>query len=297
MERFRSEYDLIEKSCRLIKHSLRAVPDYFKQVLIPLGQLLIRDFAQCQHSSYLYTAEILGQEYAGDQDMHNALSELFNNLVSSGIRLMEAKLNASPLFPASSDNIDELIEDLFGLVERYLRYCPGIVIKSPAITEVFRIIVPAFSTMKRRETIEAVSAFVEQIYSGDWTHSLGSMEHVRNEDVVAVRRALTELAPVLICQLFDLIVQVCGRGMRMSIPSILMVMNSFEPTAFKSEWIVRGLGRVPVSIMTDRDKQAAVNALCSIDDDRAVSRCIDDILYRAELVGRRIRNEQSGSGK
>jgi hypothetical protein len=74
-------------------------------------------------------------------------------------------------------------------------------------------------------------------------------------------------------------------------------MNCFEPTAYKSDWIVRGLGRVPVSIMTDRDKQAAVGALCAIDDERAVSRCIEDIIYRAELVGRRIRNEQADGNK
>jgi hypothetical protein len=245
----------------------------------------------------LYTAEILGQEYAGEQDIQEALSELFNNLVSAGIRVLESMLHASPLFQASADNTDELIEDLFGLIERYLRFCPAIVIKSPAMSAVFRVLVPALAVIKRRETIEAVSAFIEQIYSGDWTHSLGSMEHVRNEDVVAVRRALTELAPIIVCQLFDLIVQVCGRAMRICIPSILMVMNCFEPTAYKSDWIVRGLGRVPVSIMTDRDKQAAVGALCAIDDERAVSRCIEDIIYRAELVGRRIRNEQADGNK
>jgi len=290
MEKFRSEYDLVEKACRLIKHSLRAVPDYFKQLILPLGQLLIRDFSQCQHSSYLYTAEVLGQEYASESEVRPALGELFDNLVTSGIRVLETKMHAS--FNTSIDSVDELIEDLFGLVERYLRFCPAIVVKSPAIAHVFRILVPAFGTMKRRESVDAVSAFVEQIYSGDWTHSLGSMEAVRNEDVMNVRRALGELAPALICQLFDLIVNVCGRSMRMAIPSILMVMNNFDPTAYKNDWITRGLSRVPVSILTDRDKQAAVNALCAKEDERAVTRCIEDILYRAELVGRRVRNEQ-----
>jgi transportin-3 len=292
METFKSEPDLVEKSCRLVKHSLRAVPDFFKQVLIPLGQLLIRDFAQCQHSSYLYTAEVLGQEYAKEADVRPALSELFDNLVSSGVGLLESKLHATPVFSGSPDNLDELSEDLFGMIERYLRFCPAIVIRSQSLLSVFRVLVPTIKSMKRRETIEAVSAFVEQIYSGQWTHNKGSLESVSDTEVVSVRKNLLELAPLVIVQLFDLVVQVCGRAMRVAIPSILMVMNSFDPHAFGADWIVRGLSRVPTSVMTDKDKHEAIKALCSIDDERAITRCVEDILYRAELVNRRVRNEQ-----
>ena len=292
METFRSEPDLVEKSCRLIKHALRSVPDYFKQVLIPLGQLLIRDFAQCQHSSYLYTAEVLGQEYATESDARPALSELFDNLVSAGVRLLETKLHANPVFAGSPNNVDELCEDLFGMIERYLRFCPAIVVRSQSLLPVLRVLVPSFKSMKRRETVEAVSAFVEQIYSGDWARNFGSSETVSDTDVITVRKGLAELAPVLIVEVFNLVIQVCGRAMRVAIPSIIMVMNNFDPEAFKNDWIVRGLSRVPASVMTDKDKHAAILDLCSFDDERAVTRCIEDILYRAELVNRRVRNEQ-----
>jgi tetrahydromethanopterin S-methyltransferase subunit F len=43
--------------------------------------------------------------------------------------------------------------------------------------------------------------------------------------------------------------------------------------------------------MTDRDKQAALAPLSSLEEERSVSNTVDDILYRAELVGRRMRNE------
>ena len=292
MGQFRSEPDIVEKCCRLVKHCLRAVPDFFKKVLIPLGQLLIRDFSQSQHSSYLYTAEVLGQEYAPESDVRPALSELFDNLVSAGVRLLETKLHATPVFAGSPDNVDELSEDLFGMIERYLRFCPAIVIRSQSLVPVLRVLVPTVKSMKRRETVEAVSAFVEQIYSGQWAYNFGSLETVGDADVLSVRKNLEELAPILIVQLFDLMVQVCGRALRMSIPSILMTINGFDPIKYESDWIIKGLARVPVSVMTDKDKQSALQALCSTEDERAVTRCIEDILYRAELVNRRVRNEQ-----
>ena len=70
-----------------------------------------------------------------------------------------------------------------------------------------------------------------------------------------------------------------------------MTINSFDHETFNNDWVIRGLQRVPVNVMTDRDKQDAVAALCSLDDERAVNNCVEDILYRAELVGRRSRNE------
>jgi hypothetical protein len=70
-----------------------------------------------------------------------------------------------------------------------------------------------------------------------------------------------------------------------------MVINGFDPNAFRSDWMVRGLQRIPPSIMTDTDKQAALASLVSLDDERTVNNAVEDILYRSELVGRRVRNE------
>ena len=110
---------------------------------------------------------------------------------------------------------------------------------------------------------------------------------------MAIRAALIEIAPALVHELVALLVSVCTRPMRQAIPSLLMALNRFDESAFKNEWIVRGLQSVPANVMTDRDKQAAVIALSYPDDERTVNTCVEDILYRAELVGRRVRNEQA----
>ena len=288
METFRSESEFIEKSCRLLKHALRCVPDGFKRLVIPLGQLLVRDFSASHHSSYLYTAEVLVQEYGQDADMRAALTDLFARLASDGVRITHQRMTATPF---GTDNVDELIEDLYGMIERFLRYSPTIVVKArDGIQAVLQLLIPVFSRIRRAETIEAVSAFTEGMFGGTWTQSI-DIGTVSNEDVEAIRHSLTQIAPVLVEEIFALLVAVCSRSMRQAIPNILMVVNSFDHSAFSSDWVIRGLRRVPLSVMTDRDKQAALTALVNLEDERTVSNAVDDILYRAELVGRRIRNE------
>jgi transportin-3 len=288
MEPFRAEADFAEKSCRLIKHCLRCVPESFKQLIVPVGQLLIRDFSSAQHSSYLYMAEVLAQEYGQEPDMRLALSELFSSLASEGVRITQQRMQATAF---GADNVDELIEDLYGMIERFLRYCPTIVVKSrQALKAILDLLIPVYGRMRRAETIEAVSAFVEGMYSGEWTHTI-DIGTVSNEEVMSIRSGLHTLAPALVQQLFVLLLSVCNRPMRQAIPSLLIAINGFDQAAFRSDWIVRGLQQIPASVMTDRDKQAALHALVNLDDERSLNNAVEDILYRAELVGRRMRNE------
>jgi len=288
METFRSEGEFVEKACRLVKHCLRAVPETFKRLIVPLGQLLVRDFNISQHSSYLYTAEVLVQEYGQDPDMRQALAELFGSLASDGVRITQQRMTASPF---GADNVDELIEDLYGMIERFLRYSPTIVVKArQGLQATLALLVPVFARMRRAETIEAVSAFTEGMFGGEWTQSI-DIGTVSNDDVNAIRNALNELAPVLVEELFALLVSVCNRPMRQAIPSLLTAINSFDHQQFSNDWLVKGLRRIPANVMTDPDKQAALAPLSSLEEERSVSNTVDDILYRAELVGRRMRNE------
>ena len=289
MEDFRSDSEFIEKTCRLLKHTLRCVPDVFKQILSPVGRLLVRDFSIAQHSSYLYTAEVLAHEFGQDSNVRGTLSELFSSLASEGVRIAHQRIASTPQF--GQDTVDELIEDLYGMIERFIRHSPTIVVQArQALQAVISLLIPVLSRIRRSETIEAVSAFTEQLFAGEWTHGV-DIGTVSNDDVLAIKRCLFEIAPSLVQELFSLLISVCSRAMRQAIPSILMTVNNFDHEAFKNQWVIRGLQLVPLNIMTDRDKQDAVAALCSLDDDRAVNNCVQDILYRAELVGRRVRNE------
>ena len=292
MDKYKCESDFIEKACRLLKHSIRACPSVFVNCLIPIGHVLVRDFPLVQHSSYLYTAEVLVQEFGQDPAAGPALMELFDSLVRAGTHILESRLSGVHTSSFGEENVDELIEDLYGMMERFLRFAPSCFLKAKSVPQALGQLVPVIAHIKRSETIEAVSAFVEQVYAGEWTHSADiSSCAVSNTEVVAIRQTLSQLAPMLVDQLFRTIVSVCGRAMRQAIPSMLMTINQFDPETYQKVWLVHSVGVIPISIMTERDKTEALVALANSTEERTVANCVNEMIYRAELVDRRLRNE------
>ena len=83
---------------------MRCVPDLFKPNLSDVARTLVTAFQQHQHSSYLYSAEILAHTYAKDPEIVPVLTELFNQLSSIGLQcLMHSK--------DKLEEITELVED------------------------------------------------------------------------------------------------------------------------------------------------------------------------------------------
>ncbi|CAK9046785.1 unnamed protein product, partial [Durusdinium trenchii] len=77
---------LVEKSCQLLKDSMRCVPDLFKHHLPDVARTLVTAFQQHQHSTYLYSAEVLARTYAKDPENVPVLTELFNQLSGIGLQ-------------------------------------------------------------------------------------------------------------------------------------------------------------------------------------------------------------------
>merc|ERR1712060_855307 len=127
-----SDGKVVEKGCRLLKHSMRCVPDLFKPNVPDVAQTLVTAFQQHQHSSYLYSAEILANTYANDQEIIPILTQLFNQLSSIGLQCL---MNANDRL----EEITELVEDFYGMFERYLRYVPNIVLDAPTLPPVLML--------------------------------------------------------------------------------------------------------------------------------------------------------------
>merc|ERR1712136_576591 len=82
---------VVEKSCRVLKHSMRCIPDIFKPKVVEVASVLVPAFQQQQHSSYLYSAEILANTYASDPEVVPILTTLFHALSSTGLSCWQHK--------------------------------------------------------------------------------------------------------------------------------------------------------------------------------------------------------------
>jgi len=281
---------LVEKSCRLLKHSMRCVPDLFKPNVPDVARTLVTAFQQHQHSSYLYSAEILANSYASDPEIVPVLTELFNQLSGIGLQCLIAS-------ESKLEEITELVEDFFGMFERYLRFAPTIVINAPTLLPTLRLwSVVIF--VQQKEAVEAVIAFIESVFSHiAETKKVG--RRFVDEQKASIGQMLQphalQVAPCFVEAVFKLIAVVPTKYVQDCIPSILEGVRSAFPQEF-ANWLEAGLGHLPPSVGSKAELQKFGEQILR-GDDAQVYEAIQDLCYRCEQVVLRSRGQTDSGGK
>jgi len=281
---------LVEKSCRLLKHSMRCVPDLFKPNVPDVARTLVTAFQSHQHSSYLYQAEILANTYAGDPEIFPVLTELFNQLSETGLRCLinsESKL----------EEITELVEDFFGMFERYLRFAPNIVLNAPTLPPTLRLwSVVIF--VQQKEAIEAVIAFIESVFS-HIAEGIKVGRRTMDEQKAGIGQHLRphalQVAPGFVEAVFKLIAVVPTKYVQECIPSMLDGIRTAFPQEF-TNWLEVGLGHLPPAVGSKAELQKFGEQILRGDEGQ-VYEAIQDLCYRCEQVVLRSRGQTDGGGK
>lgn len=274
---------VVEKGCRLLKHSVRCVPDLFKPNVPSVAQTLITAFQQHKHSSYLYIAEVLASVYPEDPEIQPVLRELFHNLSSTGLQCL---LAATDRF----EEISELVEDFFGMFERYLRYVPRIVLESQTLVPTLQLWHVAIF-VQQKDTMEAVIAMIES------TLSLVAETGRRYEDRkaqlgAALRPMVLQVCPAFVEALFRLIAGVPTTYVQDSIPSIIDSIRRAFPQEF-GPWLENAVRVLPPSVCSKADL-AIFGPKILHGDPASMSHAIQDLCYRCEQVALRNRDNQKG---
>eukprot|EP00439_Symbiodinium_sp_Y106_P076447 s127_g15.t1 len=269
-------------------------------------QAVLKAAARHQHSSYLYSAEILANTYASDPEIVPVLTELFNQLSGIGLQCLiasESKLEESL-------EITELVEDFFGMFERYLRFAPTIVINAPTLLPTLRLWTfgcnvavlqrlkgPASTSVvifvQQKEAVEAVIAFIESVFSHiAETKKVG--RRFVDEQKASIGQMLQphalQVAPGFVEAVFKLIAVVPTKYVQDCIPSILEGVRSAFPQEF-ANWLEAGLGHLPPSVGSKAELQKFGEQILR-GDDAQVYEAIQErgFLTQARLV------QASGAG-
>jgi len=277
LARFPGEGKIAEKCCRVVKHSMRCCPNQFKPLVPSLGQTLVEAFRACKHSPYLYSAEVLASTYGMDEAMIPALAEIHVHLTAIALEILHA--NGQRL-----EEVTEVLEDFYGMTERYLRYCPQVVLLGPHLTRTLQLL-PAAVLVIQRDAIEAVFAFVSTFLT-----AAGKVEATADPAMLHVRTQALELAPRIVEGLFRTILHVPPGYVTDSIPQELEAMRFAFPNESK-EWIRANLKIFPPQVVPDSEQAGVFERLAQSTGYR-VSACIWDIAYRAEQLALRNRNHK-----
>mmetsp|Transcript_71912 Transcript_71912/g.113964 ORF Transcript_71912/g.113964 Transcript_71912/m.113964 type:complete len:965 (+) Transcript_71912:107-3001(+) len=279
---------VVEKSCRLLKHSMRCVPDLFKPTVADVAQSLITAFSQHQHSSYCYSAEILASEYANDSEIVPVLTHLFHQLSQIGLQNLIVARDQNQL-----ENITELVEDFYGMFERYLRHAPVIVLEAPTLLPTLQLWQYVIF-VQQKDAIEAIIAFMESVLGmvadavkassggrisdprrGPWGQALGPQ--------------VATVMPSFMEAILRLIAGVPIRYVQEIIPCVLEGVRSAFPSEFPI-WLDASFRHLPASVASQAERQKLGEQLVG-GDPRMLYDAVQDICYRCEQVA--LRNRQS----
>lgn len=269
---------VVEKSCRVLKHSMRCVPDIFKPKVVEVASVLVPAFQQQQHSSYLYSAEILANTYASDPEVVPILTTLFHALSSTGLSFLMAAQDRL-------HEITELVEDYYGMFERYLRYAPAIVLEAPTLVPTLQLWQVAIF-VQQKDAIEAIIAFIEAVLGLIAESNRGFAVEESNQGQLLKPMVLQIGAP-FVEALFRLIASVPTRYVQEILPCVLEGIRDAFPQEFPG-WLEVAFQHLPASVASAVERQKFGEQLVQ-GGESAIFEAVQDLCYRCEQVALRSR--------
>lgn len=272
--RFSAESRLAEKCCRVLKHSMRCAPGPFKQLVPGVAETLVQAFRNCEHSSFLYSAEVLASEYGRQPDMQPILKQLYEQLSTIAVGLLQRK---------QSQLIDvvEVIEDYYGMSERYLRYCPTIVLESGNLTATL-VALPLVLQIFQRDAQEAVVAFVTQFFTACTKGGVPCSPQVQQQAL--------EVAPQVVTTLFRVLLAVPPGFVLDMVPQVLENVRECFPAQYP-QWVGQSLAILPPQVLSESERPTYHGKFCEGGQSRG-HHALSDLAYRAEQLALRSRNHK-----
>ncbi|KAF4684471.1 Transportin-3 [Perkinsus olseni] len=283
---------LVEKCCRVLKHSVRTVPDAFKPLVPRLVERLVTDFNKQHHSSYLYMAEVLAGTYGSDPEVEPLLGQLFVSLSGTALQAL-VQFRAS--HPGKLDEACELIEDFYGMCLRYLRHCPHIVVsRCPEVTSAaLNFAAESAVFVQQKDAADAVFAFVDACYTSSEKANAWGFSPA---DAETSRKIVQASSGLMVKQMFALMLSVPPRYLREYIPEVLEAVFRFNPEQYQKEWLPQALELVPRSVLSDREKNEAKQDLACEGSKSDLYNRVADVTYRCEQVALRIQEDTAEQG-
>mmetsp|Transcript_5331 Transcript_5331/g.12828 ORF Transcript_5331/g.12828 Transcript_5331/m.12828 type:complete len:967 (-) Transcript_5331:50-2950(-) len=281
---------VVEKCCRVLKHSMRCVRDHFKPHVPELAQLLIEAFGQHQHSSYCYQAEILASEFKSDPEVQPVLTGLFHHLSRIGYQCLMAAQN-------QLENLTELVEDYFGMFDRFLRHVPPIILEAPTLAptlQMWQLVI----FVQQKDAIEAIVAFIEAVLE-IVAEACGTkqgrfpMDHPKMQHGQLLRTHVAPVMPGFVEAVMRLIANVPTKTVQEMLPSVLEHIRDAFPQEF-AMYLQNAFKVLPPSVASPSEQQKLCEQLVR-GHSTTIEDAVEDLIYRCEQVALRSKEKTSAA--
>ncbi|PFH36625.1 hypothetical protein BESB_048170 [Besnoitia besnoiti] len=261
---------IVEKSLRCLKHAVRCAGDLFKPQLPGLLTLLQKNAQSRLHCTYLYAAEWLAMQFAKDEQYQQVLMHLFQQLSRQALQAIQEQAG-------NVDACSDLVEDCYGMINRYIRHCPLLVSLSPDTVQQALVVARSAMYVQQREAAQVVFIFLDSCAFFCDEHR--PVEPLSN----AVGSLALEHLPALVEEAFRLLME--------APPSyVVALVEGFITTVAQVfgnrsvQWLARGLSGLPPSVLPSEAMKTQLLAKLSRPETGGVCEAVEDLAYRCEQV-------------
>lgn len=239
---FSGDAKIVEKWCRCIKYALRCLHRHSSGLIGSLANQMVAIYNSEPHSSLLYLASILVDEYGkelgcvqGLVDMLQALCQVTFKLLSEDDGLLH-----------NPDTVD----DLYRLCSRFLQRAPLAFFQSSVVSSIMECTLASLM-LHHREAHSSVCKFIYELLRSRDNKSQSSEE--LEARLAQVQKVLGEFGPTIVCQVITGCASQLPSYTFVDLGDILWELGRFSSQAL-SDWVKSAL----VQLLADDSKPGAV---------------------------------------
>jgi transportin-3 len=122
LSHFAHNDDIVEYTCRLVKHSQRAMGNQFLPFLTPFIQTAMQGYQINPIGSYVYAVEFCFTEFGHQPQNAELFVEAFDFIIKTTAQALNSR--------SDLEQQPDLVNDFFGMAMRYVRYNKAIFFRS-----------------------------------------------------------------------------------------------------------------------------------------------------------------------
>ncbi|XP_055836947.1 transportin-3 [Episyrphus balteatus] len=150
MEKYQSDLRIMERTCRLIRYSVRMVGKLASPLVEPLVKQMVCLYVVHHHSCFLYLGSVLVDVFAKSEDCIAGLLEMLKAFIEPTFNMLQVENGLK--------NNPDTVDDFFRLCSRFIECCPVPFLQSPLVTPIFQCALLA-CTLDHREANSSVMKF------------------------------------------------------------------------------------------------------------------------------------------
>ena len=145
--------ELIEKTCQVLKFSMRCLDIHFEPFLKELIVLVVNSFKQKSYGSLVYMIEVMCTVFYKFPQCQPLLQEVFNGIVQITVTKLDniEKMQDNPF----------LVDDFFGMITRYIKYKPAVILTCPQVKHLLQLALNGIP-IKHIKAAEIVFCFIRK---------------------------------------------------------------------------------------------------------------------------------------